>query len=58
MKCPGCGDEMTQHAKKVIHPRSDEEIALVDEELGGIVLERHACASSGEQASRVQRAER
>jgi len=55
MKCPACGDEeMTQHAKKVIYPRSDAEAALVDEELGGVVLERHACPGCGKGASQFQ----
>jgi ribosomal protein S27AE len=53
MKCPGCGGEMTQHAKKVICPRSEEEVELVDEVLGGVVLERHACPACGKAASRV-----
>ncbi len=55
MKCPACGEEMNEHARKVIAPRNDAEIGLVDEELGGIVLERHACPECGKSASRVQR---
>jgi ribosomal protein S27AE len=55
MKCPGCGGEMNEHARKVIAPRNDAELAFVDEELGGIVLERHACPSCSKSASRVQR---
>jgi len=55
MKCPACGGEMNEHARKVIAPRNDVEIAFVDEELGGIVLERHACPACGKSASRVQR---
>ncbi len=53
MKCSACGSEMTQHAKKVIYPRSDAEAALIDEELGGVVLERHTCPGCGKSASRV-----
>ncbi len=53
MKCPACGSEMTRHAKKVIYPRSEEEARLVDEALGGVVLERHACPGCGKEASRV-----
>jgi len=53
MECPVCGAEMTRHAKKVIHPRDENEAALVDETLGGVVLERHACPDCGKGASRV-----
>ncbi len=53
MKCPCCGAEMTRHAKKVVSPRTEAENALVDEALGGIVLECHACPGCGESASRV-----
>jgi hypothetical protein len=45
---------MTRHAKKVLYPRSEDEVSLVDEALGGIVVERHACPSCGKSASRVQ----
>lgn len=54
MKCPACGSEMTRHAKKVIDPRSEDEAALVDESLGGIVLESHTCPGCGKSASRVE----
>lgn len=53
MTCPDCGIEMTQHAKKVIYPRSEKEAALVDEALGGVVLERHTCPGCGKGASQV-----
>jgi len=53
MKCPACGGEMTGHAKKVIYPRNENEAALVDEALGGVILERHACRNCGKGASRV-----
>jgi hypothetical protein len=45
---------MTRHAKKVIYPRNEDEVSLVDESLGGIVLERHACPGCGKSASRVE----
>ncbi len=54
MKCPSCGGEMNEHARKVILPRSESEAALVDEALGGVVLECHCCPSCGKSASRVQ----
>ena len=54
MKCPACGSAMTRHAKKVIYPRSEDEASLVDEALGGVVLESHACPKCGKSASRVQ----
>lgn len=55
MKCTACGSAMTRHAKKVIYPRSEDEASLVDEALGGIVLERHTCPKCGKSASRVQK---
>ena len=53
MKCPDCDVEMTCHAKKVIYPRSEDEASLVDEALGGVLLERHTCPGCGKGASRV-----
>ena len=54
MKCPVCGGEMNEHARKVLAPRSEAEASLVDEALGGVVLERHTCPACGKNASRVQ----
>ena len=54
MKCPDCDVEMTCHAKKVIYPRSEDEASLVDEALGGVLLERHTCPGCGKGASQVQ----
>lgn len=54
MTCPFCGNEMNEHARKVILPRSESEAALVDEELGGVIVERYCCPSCGKSASRVQ----
>ncbi len=54
MNCPACGSAMNRHAKKVLYPRSEDEASLVDEDLGGILLERHACPNCGRSASRVQ----
>ena len=53
MKCPACDIEMTQHAKKVIYPRTEREASLVDDDLGGVVLDRHTCPGCGKGASRV-----
>ena len=50
--CPDCGVAMTRHAVRVLEPRSAREEALVDPELGGVVLERHACPECGEELSR------
>jgi ribosomal protein S27AE len=54
MVCPDCGIEMVHHASKVIHPRSEAEEARVDEELGGVVLDRHCCPGCGKGASSLQ----
>lgn len=54
MKCPACGAEMNEHARKVIAPRSEAEAAAVDEDLGGILLERHTCPACGKSASRIR----
>ena len=53
MLCPDCGIEMTHHASKVIYPRTAAEEALVDEELGGVVLEKHCCPGCGKGQSEV-----
>ena len=55
MKCPYCGGEMTLHAKKVFEPRSEVEADLVDEALGGVVLERYTCPACGRSASRMEK---
>jgi hypothetical protein len=48
---------MNQHARKVMGPRSAAEGGLVDQDLGGIVLERYTCPLCGKSASRVQEPE-
>jgi hypothetical protein len=45
---------MTHHASKVSYPRSEAEAALVDEDLGGVVLEAHTCPGCGKGASQVR----
>jgi hypothetical protein len=45
---------MNEHARKVTAPRSDAEAELVDQVLGGILLERHKCRACGTSASRVR----
>ncbi|HSF16720.1 MAG TPA: hypothetical protein VLK65_14320 [Vicinamibacteria bacterium] len=52
MNCPECGVEMTRHATKILQPTSAAEEAMVDPDLGGVVVERHACSACGEGASR------
>ena len=54
MKCPDCGAEMNEHAGKVIAPRSEAEAAFLDEEIGGVIIERHTCPACGKSASRVR----
>lgn len=51
MMCPKCNVAMTRHAAKVVQPTSAADEALVDPELGGVVLERHECPECGESAS-------
>jgi ribosomal protein S27AE len=53
MLCPDCGIEMTHHASKVVDPRNEAEEALVDKDLGGIVLEKHCCPGCGKGASLI-----
>ena len=53
MICADCGVEMTRHAKKVIYPRSEDEASLVDDALGGVLLERHTWPGCGKGASQV-----
>lgn len=53
MTCPQCGIEMTHHASKIVAPRSEEEAALVDEELGGVVLQAHTCPGCGQGGSEI-----
>ena len=55
MKCPYCGSDMTRHAKKVFEPRSEVEAELVDEALGGVVLERYTCPACGRSASDMKK---
>lgn len=47
--CSDCDIEMTRHAAKVIQTGSDAR--PVDPELGGVLLERHACPACGCSAS-------
>lgn len=51
MICPQCDVEMTRHATKVVQPTSAREAALVDPDLGGVVLARHQCPACGDGAS-------
>jgi len=52
MECPECGVEMNPHAVRVREPRSAEEAAHVDPDLGGVVLEIHGCPGCGDVAAR------
>jgi hypothetical protein len=41
--CPMCGAEMNFHAEKVNLGYTFEEVAQVDPELGGVLVEIHTC---------------
>jgi hypothetical protein len=45
---------MNEHARKVIAPRSEAEAALLHEDLGGVLLERHTCPACRKNASRIR----
>ena len=53
MTCPKCGIEMTHHATKIVYPRTEAEAALVDEDLGGVVLKAHTCPGCGGSGSEI-----
>jgi C4-type Zn-finger protein len=44
LRCPMCGAEMNFHAEKVDLGNTFEEVAEVDPELGGVLVEIHTCA--------------
>jgi ribosomal protein S27AE len=50
--CPACGVEMNPHAVRVLEPRTAEEAARVDPDLGGVVLHVHCCPACGAGAVR------
>lgn len=47
MQCPRCGREMNHHADKVVEPLTNEERAMADAALGGVLKEAHACPGCG-----------
>jgi ribosomal protein S27AE len=52
MQCRDCGVDMNPHAVKVSEPRTAEEAAHVDPDLGGVVREIHTCPECGDVAAR------
>jgi ribosomal protein S27AE len=52
MTCPKCGNEMNEHAQKLVDPTSPQEAVIADLVLGGIVEEFHTCPNCGANASR------
>lgn len=52
MICFRCGNEMNQHAEKLVDPTSQQEAVLADPALGGIIEEFHTCPECGANASR------
>jgi len=47
MRCPKCGAEMNRHAEKLVYPGSAAEARGVDDILGGLIEETHACPACG-----------
>jgi len=47
MRCPDCNVEMNRHAEKLRDPISPQDAARVDDDLGGVVAELHACPQCG-----------
>lgn len=47
VRCPGCGAEMNFHAEKLDYSRALAEPDAFDPELGGVLVEFHACAPCG-----------
>jgi hypothetical protein len=43
---------MNHHADKVVDPLTEDELALVDPALGGVIKEAHHCAVCGHAAFR------
>lgn len=52
MMCPDCGVEMNHHADKIDYTRALEEPEAIDDALGGIVEEAHACPKCGRMSGR------
>lgn len=52
MICPSCGVAMNLHAEKLVTPLNAEQAGQMDEALGGMVEEFHACPKCGGGASR------
>lgn len=48
VRCPDCDIELNYHGDRIIQPRTPEEARLYDDELGGVVIERHCCPECGE----------
>lgn len=55
MTCPKCGATMNHHANKMTDPVSRDEIAAVDQELGGILQHTFGCPRCGNVESRRAR---
>jgi len=53
MICPTCNTPMNHHAEKLVDPRSAEEAAAMDLQMGGVIEEVHTCPGCGYVASRV-----
>ena len=53
MLCSACGQEMNQHAEKLIYTAGSlEPEAAADPVLGGVFYEVHKCLACGETATR------
>jgi len=50
--CPKCGAEMNRHARKLRSPVSPQDAELVDDDLGGILMELNSCPECGASVAR------
>ena len=52
MICPNCRAEMNHHCDKLVYATDPQQLAHVDEALGGLLEEFHTCPKCGGGGSR------
>jgi ribosomal protein S27AE len=50
--CPDCGVPMNHHANKVNYIAAEENGAVIDPQMGGVIAEFHTCPQCGKTRSR------